>query len=79
MSLKDTEEFVAGMIYGLIQKDDLAEIETCMADGTNLGNDITEAVNDFEKGDFESILAGVEVVGKIIQELPTDLKDCKNI
>ena len=34
------------------------------------------AVNDFDRMDFEGILAGVEMVNSIIHVIPNDIKDC---
>ena len=77
MDVNDVEQFVAGLIYGLIQKDDLTKIQTCLKDASGLETEIEQAVADFSKGDITDIMAGVELVGKIIQELPTDLGDCQ--
>ena len=79
INVDDVEKFLAGTIYGLIQVDDLTKIQTCLKDAQNLGNEIQEAVADFEKGDVQDIIAGVTVFGKIFQELPTDLGDCKGM
>ena len=75
----DVEEFLGGMIMGLIQKDDLTKIEQCLTDGEGLEKEVQEAITDFMKGDLQDIMAGVELVGKIIQELPTDLGDCQGM
>ena len=79
ISLQDAEEFLGGLIYGLIQKDDLKDIETCLQDATTVEQEINDAIADFMKGDIQSIIQGVELVGKLIQELPTDLQDCQAI
>ena len=79
MNLPEVEQFLAGLILGLIQKDDLAKIQKCLTDGTGLASEISTAIADFEKGDLADIIAGVEEVGKIIQELPDDLGDCKDM
>ena len=79
MDALSVEEFVAGMLYGFVQKDDLAELEKCITNLPILEQEVEEAIADFEKGDLSDILKGVEVAGKIIQQLPEDLKDCENI
>ena len=73
------EEFVAGLIYGLIKKDDLTEIEQCLTDAGSLQDEIVTAIHDFEKKDLKDIIAGVEEIGKVITELPADLADCKDM
>ena len=40
------------MIFGLIQKDDLPLIQTCLTDAENIDKEINEAVTDFAKGDI---------------------------
>ena len=71
------EEFLGGLVYGLIQKDDLKEIESCMTDADQVEKEVMEALNDIMKGDIEDILAGVEVIGTLLTELPADFKDCQ--
>ena len=73
------EEFIAGLIYGLIGKDDLPELQKCLKDSEKLDQEISEAIADFSKGDFQDVLKGVEVIGEIIKELPQDLQDCGDI
>ena len=36
IDLADVEQVVAGLIFGLIQKDDLKKIQTCLKDGSAL-------------------------------------------
>ena len=79
ISIEQAEEFIAGMLYGLIQKDDLKYIETCLTDADGVEKEVNDAITDFMKGDIASILAGVEVVGTLLTELPTDLADCKDM
>ena len=79
MNLEGTEEFIAGMIYGMIQKDDLPEIQTCLANASSLEAEITNAIADISKGDFQDILKAVQEIGQIIKELPQDLDNCKDI
>ena len=79
ISIAQAEEFIAGMLYGLIQKDDLKYIQTCLTDADSVEKEVNEAITDFMKGDISSILAGVEVVGTLLTELPTDLADCQDM
>ena len=76
---EQTAEFVAGIIDGLIGKNDLPEIQKCLSDSTNLDQDIEKAISDFSKGDGPDIIKGVEAIGRIVQELPVDLQDCGDI
>ena len=79
INVEQTEEFVAGMIYGLIEKDDLPEIQKCMKNADTLELEITEAFADFSKGDFQDILKAVQEVGEIVKEVPADLADCEGM
>uniref|UniRef100_A0A7S3IPZ2 Uncharacterized protein n=1 Tax=Strombidium inclinatum TaxID=197538 RepID=A0A7S3IPZ2_9SPIT len=78
-NLADTEEFIAGLIYGLVNDDDLSEIQQCLQGGQQLEDEIETAVADFKKKDITDIIAGIEVIGQIVQEFPTDLENCKNM
>ena len=42
----NASEFIAGLIFGLIQKDDLNYIQACLTDGQNLEQQIQQAVDD---------------------------------
>ena len=41
--------------------------------------EVNEAITDFAKGDIQDIVAGVEVLMKVLSQLPGDLKNCKEI
>ena len=79
MDISGAEQFVAGVMYGLIQKDDLPEIQKCLKNGEKLEVEITNALSDFSKGDIESMIKAVQEFGMIIEELPQDLQDCEAI
>ena len=79
ISILQAEEFVAGILFGLIQKDDLKYIQTCLTDADTVEEQVNDAISDFMKGDISSILAGIEVVGTLLTELPADLKDCEDM
>ena len=79
MSVDDTEQLVAGLIDGLVDADDFEYIKVCLKDATGVEQLVEKAVADFEKGDVQSILDGIVVIGQILQDLPTDLGDCEAI
>ena len=79
MTPTDVEQFVAGVIYGLIQKNDFADIKTCLANAETIGKEAEEAIVDFSKLSEQGIIDGAEVVFHIVEELPQDLKNCKNM
>mmetsp|Transcript_15846 Transcript_15846/g.24379 ORF Transcript_15846/g.24379 Transcript_15846/m.24379 type:complete len:144 (+) Transcript_15846:39-470(+) len=78
-TIRQVEEFVAGIIYGLVQDDDLTEIEACLKDGAKLEDEVAKAVNEIMQGDLPDIIQGIQDLGVVIQELPADLDTCKNI
>ena len=80
MTPQDVGQFLGGLVWGLIQKDDLSKIQTCLNDCQDIQKDVTEAVNDFKKGDLQDIIAGIQLIGKVaLTELPHDLQDCKGM
>ena len=79
MDAAGVEQFIAGLIFGMIQKDDLPEIQKCLTNAETLEQEITNAISDFSKGDLQDIIKAVEEVGHIIQELPQDLADCQDM
>ena len=72
-------EFINGLFLGLIQKDDLANIQTCMkgVDVTTLTQELQTSLVDFKEMNVGTIVAGAKVVGKIIQKIQTDLGECE--
>merc|ERR1711907_738753 len=79
MNIEGTEEFVAGLLYGMIKKDDLPQIQKCLDNAESLEAEITNAVSDISKGDFQDVLKAVQEIGQIVKELPDDLDECKDI
>ena len=79
INVEGVEEFVAGLIEGLIQKDDLPEIKKCLQNEQTLETEIETAIADIEKKDFKDIIAGIQEIGTIVQQIPGDLSDCKDI
>jgi len=80
MNVDQVEQFVGGLIFGLIQKDDLSEIQTCLKDGQNLEVELEQIIKDFASGDLAKITEGVEkLIDVISNQLPGDLKDCQSI
>ena len=75
----DVVDFMDGFVFGLLQKEDLPEIKACLQHAPDVAKEITEAVEDFEKGDFADIIAGIGAIGKIVQDLPNDFKDCESM
>ena len=79
ISFVQVEEFLGGLIKGLIQKDDLPEIKACMKDEKVLQIEIVEAVGDLEQRNLPGIVGGIIMLGDIISQADQDLKDCEGI
>ena len=71
------EEILAGLIEGLIAKDDLPEIQKCLTNGETLEKEFETVIADLEKKDIGDIIKAAQEVGVIIAEIPTDLANCK--
>ena len=78
-SLKDVEQFVGGLFMGFVNKDDLSNIQTCLKDAQTIDEELTAAIQDFEKKDLEDIIKGIQEIAQIIPQLNTDLGDCKGM
>ena len=79
MDAAGVEEFIGGLISGLVKKDDLPEIQKCLANSESLEVEITNALSDLAKGDIQDVIKGIQELGQILKELPVDLKDCEAI
>merc|ERR1712167_424180 len=76
---EDVAELLAGVIEGMIGKNDLPEIQKCLTDSSGLEKEISEAISDFEKGDVGDIIAGIQIMMGVVQEFPQDLQDCQGM
>jgi len=73
--IKDTIE---GILVGAFGEDGKA-VDECIDEGTVIFNDVKKAVEFFEKGDVTDIVQGLYWIGKALEEMPTELKDCESI
>src|SRR5688500_12588795 len=78
-SAKDAVEVVAGMINGAIKGDDLTEMQKCVQNTETLEVGIEAAVADLKKGGIHNIVDGIMALGKVYQQLPSDLASCEDI
>lgn len=75
----DVENFLAGVIEGLIGKNDLPEIKKCLNDTSNIESQLALAIGYFEKGDIADIIKGIQIVGSILENLNVILGDCEGM
>ena len=71
------EQFVAGLIDGLVNKQDLPELQVCMKDAENLSDDIVTLIADLKQKDLSGIVSALQVVIDILNKMDQDLSDCK--
>merc|ERR1711934_1239879 len=76
--LKHAEQFVAGFIHGVLQKDDLNEIEQCLADAHEVVDEFEKAIKLLEKKNPEDIIQGIKIIVKAVEELPNYVKECSS-
>jgi hypothetical protein len=55
----DIEHLLAGLIEGLIGKNDLPEIKACLNDSSTIETQLVQAIGYFEKGDIADIIKGI--------------------
>ena len=69
-------DFVAGFVYGMTGNNHLTEIEACYQGGTEVVDDVQDAVARIESGSY---ITGFAEIGKIINEFPATLTTCQNM
>ena len=79
ISVTGVEEFLGGVIEGLIQKDDLPELQKCLKNTEVVQVEVSKIIAEIQKGDLTDIVQAVKDAIQLIQELPTDLQDCQTI
>ena len=75
----DVIKITAGIMDGVIHKDDLSELLSCMSGADQLTDEFESVVNDFKTGGISGYTNGIEVMAQIINELPNDLTQCTSI
>ena len=79
MNMEQTEELVAGLLEGLIAKDDLPELKKCMTHGEEISKEFTDVITKLESGNITTMISAITEIGTIVQTLPADFADCKDI
>jgi hypothetical protein len=72
----DFEDFLEGVIQGAFETaDPLAD--TCVKNGKDMLVQISQAVDDLKEGTEESVQAGVQLIGQVLQEASSELVACE--
>jgi hypothetical protein len=74
MPIQAPFEFVAGLLYGFVTENNLAELETCYTDDKKSFVMVENAVKALETGDEETFIGDI---GEFVASLKTDVADCK--
>mmetsp|Transcript_38405 Transcript_38405/g.52130 ORF Transcript_38405/g.52130 Transcript_38405/m.52130 type:complete len:360 (-) Transcript_38405:104-1183(-) len=72
-------ELIAGIIYGVTEKNDLEQIDTCLADADEFVSDILLGIHMLEKMDFVDLINGFSLLGATVAEIPNYLYQCAQI
>lgn len=75
----DYLQVVEGLLYGLVQDENLKNIENCITDAANLEAMVKLAIGDFEAGGLSNYVNAIKEIGLILQAVPSDISDCKNV
>ena len=58
-TIKDAQDFTAGMIYKLLGENDLPGLEQCVQSSDKVVNDLIDIIADFKALDITSIIKAV--------------------
>ena len=70
------EQFVNGLLTGLVQEDNLAGVHACLSDAGSLETEVLAAVSDFKGHHY---IDGVKNVGEVLEALEADIADCESM
>lgn len=70
---------VEGLLYGLVKDENLKNIDNCITDAANLEAMVKTAIGDFQQGGLTNYIQAIKEVGLILQAVPSDISDCKNV
>jgi len=68
----------AGILEGAFHGIKLGNFESCITDIDTIGYDIYDSVEDFMKGDFESIRDGIAHIGDAVDTIVDGMSKCKD-
>ena len=77
VSVEEVLNITVGLLEGAFHEMKLAHIEECIKDADTIGYDIFDAVEDFIKGDFESVRDGIAHIGDAVEAIADGLAECK--
>ncbi|CDW78581.1 UNKNOWN [Stylonychia lemnae] len=79
ISVNETIAVVAGLLDGVIKKDDLKELTTCMTDVDDVSKSVETIYSDLSSMTMTGLLSGLEEAAKLVAFLPRDFQQCEGI
>ena len=70
---------LAGIVFGVIDKNNATEIETCLQDGKGEAELAYDAFTHIEQGTKEELVTGFSELASVVEALPATLTQCKSI
>merc|ERR1711934_36812 len=78
IDVAQVEQLLAGFINGMVDKDDLPELQKCMTNAEDVASTCTDIFNKIMSGDQNNITAALVEAVTLASQLPTDLQNCEN-
>lgn len=75
----DYIHLVEGLLVGLVKDENLQNLDNCITDVQNLETMAKVAISDFQSGGLQNYIKAVKEIHSIIEDVPGDIQDCKNI
>lgn len=75
---EEAVNITVGILEGFFHEENLDNLENCIHDTDEIGYLLYDAIEDFIKGDFESIREGINYIGQVVTLTATGMEDCKD-
>lgn len=79
LTAEQTVEIIAGIMDGVILKDNLVEIKTCITDVDTVTKEVEDIAADFEKMSIYGIFSGIKELGTLLSQFSGFLNQCESI
>lgn len=79
ITTSEAVDFVAGVIDGVILKDNLKEIKQCITNVDTVKSEVETIINGFESLTVIGITEAIETFAKLASEVPVDFQQCEGI
>jgi len=73
----EAAKFLNGFFSGILEKDDLPAIETCVADSQVLVPEVQEVMADVKAATITSMIEAAKILAQVAKQGPAALADCK--